>query len=137
MAVYRCARSCTRVHGLYTAAIHGPVRAVNTAEYTAVYRPCTRFINGRVQGLYTAVTRPCTCREDGRVRAMNTAVYRLCTQPFTGRIQCRVHTRRVYTAVYVYGPRTRLVHGRVRGRVHMCTARRRPLHGRVRAVNTA
>ena len=49
-----CEHSC--VHAVYT--LHGCVCAMNTAEYTAVYGPCTRPVQGSVHGglhMYTAV----------------------------------------------------------------------------------
>jgi len=113
-----------RVHGVYTACIHGRVRVANTAVYTAhvhgricirpmytackppvqaVYTARTRpytavyTVVSSVRGPYMAVTRPCTCREHGRVR---------------GRYTGRVHA--VYTAVYGPCAKQRCI-----GRVHV------------------
>ena len=124
-AVYRLyTRPCTgHVHGpsvaVFTTRVHGGVRSVYMAVYTAVHGvngPCTPACNGRIHSASTAVyrvhlhgrvlcTRPC-------LRPMYMAVYRLCTRP---------SLRTVCTALYV--PCTRPFTA--------CTDR---VHRRVRAV---
>jgi len=114
--------------------------------YTAVVRPCTFHLHGRIRVLYKAVYGPhrsCARLCTGRVYGAYTAVYtvgrvhgRVCTVGrIHGRVYCRPCTPNMYTAVY--GPSTRpcvrLCTGRVHGgRVHHTWR----VHGGVTAVYT-
>jgi len=139
--VYTCTRPFARP---LTDRVHGSVRAA----YTAVYRRCSRPLQGRVRvvnttctymalvhgrvctrPVYTAHTRPCTSRVH-----VPTAVYMAYT--YTARVHGRVCTRPVYAArtrpstrpcigrvlaVYTAGVHSRVHdHVRVHGRVHGC-----------------
>jgi len=154
-------RFTTRVHvQTCTCPLHGRVQHVR-AMYTAAYTARTRRVKasyGRVHDLCTrehdrtAVTRPCTGRLNGRVRAVFTARTRPCNGrvhgPCTG-LQVYTGTRPLHGNVHsVYGSRTRQCSGRaaytaaymavtrpcksrVRPCTRTCTGRTRLCMGRV------
>jgi len=102
---YGLHRVCTRVHDLH-GRLHGRVRAVNTAEYTAVYGP------------YTPFSRPC------RQRRTRPCMYN------TARVHSRVHdpvNSRVHGLIMA-------VHGLIMAVYGACTRVNDRVHGCVQAV---
>jgi len=118
----------------FTARMHGGVRTVYMAVYTAVhgvYEPCTPVCNGRVHSASTAVYR------------VHLHVRVLCTRPCLRPVYTAAHGRvqTVYTAVH--GPRTWSVRDPITAvyaaRTRSCTVNTAVftarVHGIVRTVN--